>query len=140
MKLGHNWPCYNAHAADNEHRHCKFCRERGALSPHCLGPSLPVFRSRLCGAGFLLNDRQFDVLHDACRMRYRNNGCRCGGGKRPPGERWFTPLDIGATNGSYHSATLTQLWKKGLVMRLKFGSCSYRADDKAMHFYLNETY
>ncbi|MBL4699866.1 MAG: hypothetical protein JKX85_01280 [Phycisphaeraceae bacterium] len=32
--------------------------------------------------------------------------------------RWVRPMDIGGNNGSHHSATLRQLWRKGLIQRL----------------------
>jgi len=47
-----------------------------------------------------LTDRQSDVL----KLLKDNPG-------------WNRPMDIGSYNGSHHSSTLAQLWRKGLVDR-----------------------
>ena len=35
---------------------------------------------------------------------------------------WLRPMDIGGSDGSHHSSTLRQLWKKGLVQRRPRGT------------------
>ena len=58
---------------------------------------------------------------------------------------WATPQDFGGTDGSHHSATATQLAKKGLVDRYKGGrinffqsrskgSCLYRINEAGRAF------
>lgn len=49
-----------------------------------------------------LSDRQRDLLHSLARY-----------------DGWARPMDIGARDGSHHSATLSQLARQGLVERKK---------------------
>ena len=50
---------------------------------------------------------------------------------------WLMPMDLGASNGSHHSYTLTKLAARGLGERKKYGSkrekgsCRYRMNEAA---------
>lgn len=60
-----------------------------------------------------LTDRQTELLHElAAWHRTNKNGAR--------------PLDLGAHNGSHHSATLTRLVRLGLVERKERAAYSTR--------------
>lgn len=52
-----------------------------------------------------MTPNQIDVLQSLRHARYNATVTR----------EWVTPLDIGAMNGSYHSAVLHRLASKGLV-------------------------
>lgn len=78
-----------------------------------------------------LTANQREALEGLVWARKSGQGCR----EMGDGIRYCTPMDIGGSNGSHHSATLLALSKKGLADRYKFrgfgprGSCAYRATD-----------
>lgn len=41
------------------------------------------------------------------------------------GSRWLRPMDMGARDGSHHSAVLAALVRKGLVQRVQRGGLAY---------------
>lgn len=74
-----------------------------------------------------LTDRQIDVLESLARLRGQRVSRDMTSESFPLEVRgyWAAPIDFGGTDGSHHSATATQLAKKGLVDRYKGGRINY---------------